>query len=101
MFLIPTKHVIVRLRRTCFAAPAQWEGVTEDRCPVYIKGRHGVLSARIGPAGGDMSTAVAGEELLRLPHEEADALSFEDMKSILAPVFDFSRLKDMPPPLDC
>lgn len=97
MNLSVPKPVVVQLKQTCDVAPAQWEGRTDGDRPVYIKGRHGVLSVRIGPAGGSISEAVRGEELIRIPHKEADALSSEDIMSMLADLLDFSKLREVTP----
>ena len=70
---------------------------TADHRPVYIRAKHGVVSARIGPIDGSISDAVRGEELLRIAHEEADTLSSEDILLLLANTFDFSQLKSVEP----
>ena len=45
---------IVKLERTCFACPEQWEGVTEDGSTVYARERH-----------GEMRVELNGEVILR------------------------------------
>ena len=45
------------------ACPAQWEGRTDDDRPVYVRYRWGYLSVRVGPPGGDTSSAVTGVEV--------------------------------------
>lgn len=87
------KPAIIYLEQTCDIAPAQWEGRTADDRPVYIRGRHRVLSVRIGPMRGSIDDAVRGEEIMHLPHEEADALSSLEMVCLLSKLFDFSQLK--------
>ena len=42
------------------ACPAQWEGRTEGDRPVYVRYRWGYLSVRVGPPGGNLSSAVGG-----------------------------------------
>ena len=54
--------VISDIRQTCTACPSQWEAVTTNNRPVYIRYRHGYLSVQIGFAGGDMKTALDSEE---------------------------------------
>ncbi len=44
-------------------SPAQWEGRTDNGRPVYIRYRWGYLSVRVGPPGGDASSAVVGVEI--------------------------------------
>ncbi len=41
-------------------SPAQWEGRTDDDRPVYVRYRWGYLSVRVGPPGGDTSSAIGG-----------------------------------------
>ena len=88
-----TKPTLIYLEQTCEFTPAQWEGRTADDRPVYIRGRHEVLSVRMGPIRGSIDDAVRGEEIMRLEHEEADVLSSLEMVCLLSNVFDFSKLK--------
>lgn len=44
---------IVQLAKTCDACPAQWEGKLEDGRFVYIRYRHGYLTAGAGPTPDD------------------------------------------------
>lgn len=60
--------VLTELRQTCDACPSQWEGTTDDGRPVYIRFRHGWLSVRLGLKGGDIDSAVRGEEILYMEH---------------------------------
>ena len=48
---------------TSVAAPAQWEGRTEDDRPVYVRYRWGYLSVRVGAPGGEARSAVLGTEI--------------------------------------
>jgi hypothetical protein len=86
------RPIVVRLEQTCQFSPTQWEGRTVDDRPVYIRGRNGFLSVRIGPAGGGILDAVRGREIVRLPHDSADVLSSEDMLGMLVDSLDFSAL---------
>lgn len=64
---------MLRVRRVCQtspACPAQWEGWTSDDRPIYVRYRFGRLSIRLGPEGGDMDSAVTGEEIFSLDHGE-------------------------------
>ena len=54
---------IEKLIQTCSASPSQWEGITEDGKPVYIHYGWGHLSVCIGPKGGDVMSAIEGEEI--------------------------------------
>lgn len=94
------RPVITLLKQTCEVAPAQWEGMTADGRPVYIRGRRGHLFARIGPAGGSILDAVAGTEFAIVPHVEADVLSSEEIICLLADILDFSRLEKVENGLD-
>lgn len=57
-----------RVSQTSPACPAQWEGRTDDDRPVYVRYRFGRLSVRVGPIGGDMDSAVTGDEVLSIDH---------------------------------
>lgn len=57
------KMIIKDLVQTCGACPAQWEFRTFEDRPVYVRYRWGYLSIRIGGAGEDIDSAVAGEEI--------------------------------------
>lgn len=47
------------LRRTCIAAPSQWEGLLEDGRSFYIRYRGGCLALRVSPdATADVTEAV-------------------------------------------
>lgn len=54
--------IITDVVQTCTACPSQWEARTADGRPVYIRYRHGYLSVRVGPVGGDVWSAVRAEE---------------------------------------
>lgn len=43
---------------TCPWVPAQWEGYTADKRPMYVRYRWGQLSIRLGPVGGTILDAV-------------------------------------------
>jgi len=42
---------------TCRACPSQWEGETEDGRAIYVRYRHGYLSAGVGSTMDDAVTA--------------------------------------------
>jgi hypothetical protein len=65
------ENAMLRVKRVCQtspACPAQWEGWTDDGRPLYVRYRFGRLSVRVGPVGGDMDSAVEGEEVFFLEH---------------------------------
>lgn len=52
------------LIQTCDACPSQWDArTTGDDRPVYIRYRHGRLSVRVGPPGGDTDSALSWIEI--------------------------------------
>lgn len=81
---------VVEIRRTCFACPSQWEGWTEDGRPVYIRYRWGRLSVCIGPAGGDIWSAVDGEEILGLQYGPPidGCLTYTELKQLTQDVLE-------------
>lgn len=36
-----TPIIVKELTQTCYACPSQWQGITTDNLPVYIRYRHG------------------------------------------------------------
>jgi hypothetical protein len=54
---------LVKLIRTCIASPSQWDGELDDGRLVYIRFRHGYCSVCVGDVGGDIWSAVRGEEV--------------------------------------
>lgn len=55
---------IFKLKQTCPACPAQWEFITFQNRPVYVRYRWGYLSVSIGSPNGDISSAVRGYEII-------------------------------------
>jgi len=77
---------VERLRRTCSAMPAQWEGLTENGRSIYVRYRHSVL--RIG-VGNDLGRAIDNAFsddavfILRLgPHVSSGMMSFGELKRL-------------------
>jgi hypothetical protein len=73
---------IARIRKTCDACPAQWEGVAADGAKVYVRYRWGGLSVGVGvePLGKDYGNVFSeqiGDSL------DGD-LSFDDLKAATA-----------------
>lgn len=54
---------IEKITQTCSACPSQWEGEFTNGKPFYIRYRWGYLSVREGKKGGDVMSAVSGEEI--------------------------------------
>ena len=50
--------LIAELTQTCDRSPSQWEGRLDDGRTIYIRYRHGQLSVHVGPAGGDLDSAL-------------------------------------------
>jgi len=55
------KIKVVKLKNTCEVCPSQWEGVTDNNEPIYIRFRWNILSVRIGKKGVDIEDAVRGQ----------------------------------------
>lgn len=54
---------ILNLVQTCKFCPSQWEFVTDDNRPVYVRYRWGYLSVRIGQPDENIQNAVGGTEI--------------------------------------
>jgi len=85
---------IKTLVKTCLAAPSQWEGIDLEERPIYIRYRWDVLSVRIGPEGGDLRSAVSGEEILR-KECKSGYIMFPELAVLTEGVLDFSGLYDL------
>ncbi len=70
---------------TCGACPSQWEATTEDNKPVYIRYRWGYLSIREGEIGGDVWSAVDGNEIYgsQLGEDLDGVISWDKVNSIV------------------
>ena len=58
-----TNIKVASLVRTCESCPSQWEGMTVNNRPIYIRYRWGYLSVRIGKEGGSVDDAVGADEV--------------------------------------
>lgn len=85
---------IIKLRKTCFAAPSQWEGVDSEEYPIYIRYRWGKLSVRIGKKRGDVWSAVDGDEIFS-KEKEVGWIMFPELEDWVQGVLDFSDLDDI------
>jgi len=54
---------VKEITNTCGACPAQWEGLTVNNEPIYVRYRWGYLSIRIGPQNSDIMEAVGGKKI--------------------------------------
>lgn len=71
---------VVKIIRTCFACPSQWEGEFSNGDKLYIRYRWGYLSVR-----RDSQDAVNGEEIFgeQVGDGLDGVLRYEDLKSIV------------------
>lgn len=85
---------IIKLEKTCYASPAQWEGKLEDGRMIYIRYRYGNLSISISEnATEDIFDAVEGIELLceDIGDDLDGFIEFKELKSYLEEIFDLSK----------
>jgi len=77
------KLQITKLKKTCEACPAQWEGEDSKGNPIYIRFRWGYLSIRRGKKDEDTMSAIDGEEIFgeKLSDGLDGNLSFEELKN--------------------
>lgn len=77
------KLQITKLRKTCEACPAQWEGEDSKGNPIYIRFRWGYLSIRQEEKGEDIMSAIDGKEIFgeKLSDGLDGSLSFEELKN--------------------
>lgn len=77
---------VTKVRRTCFACPAQWEGKTESGY-VYIRFRWGTLAARYGSTIKD---AIAGPIIFEWHDSDSydGFMAYDDLKKLTAGVLD-------------
>lgn len=71
---------VKELTQTCEACPAQWEGLTTDDRPIYVRYRHGYLSVRLGEKGA--TEAYASPEIFGLEIGEPldGAMAYDELK---------------------
>jgi hypothetical protein len=72
------------LKQTCVMSPSQWKARTGDDRPVYIRYRHGYLSVRIGPQGGDTWSAIDAEEWFgeQLAGDDDPGIELEEVQRV-------------------
>lgn len=82
------KIKIVKMVRTCYACPAQFEGIDEDGYPYYFRYRWGLLSIRKGKKNKDIMTAVKGKEVFsyNIGDELSGFMEYDELKKILKDV---------------
>ncbi len=72
---------LIQLRRTCYASPSQWEGITEDGRHIYIRYRWGRLMMGLGQTP-DQAVSNAGNLLHTQIGDDFDGyMATEDMLS--------------------
>lgn len=79
---------LVNLEQTCVACPSQWEGSTIDGRSVYIRFRHGHLTAGVGPTVDDACRAFVNLASLRVGDEYDGVMSTDQMLARLAHVLE-------------
>ena len=80
--------------RTCCGCPAQWDAVTTDDIPVYIRYRWSRLSVRLGDKDGPMKSAVMGEEIFSKEMDStglSGVMSFDELCEITKDIIEFPK----------
>jgi len=80
--------------RTCGGCPAQWDAVTTDNIPVYIRYRWSYLSVRLGDKDGPIKSAVMGEEIFGKETDStglSGVMSFDELREITKDVIEFPK----------
>ncbi len=73
---------VIKVNRTCTAAPSQWDGWTDDNRKVYIRFRRGWLSINVGDVGDDSEFAGVGGNLVynqQIGNEFNSYLSYKEL----------------------
>ena len=84
--------LVKEIEQTLVACPSQWEGITDDDRPIYIRYRWGFLSVRIGPPGDKSEfAAVRGKEIFRkkLGGANDGILSHEELVEVTSGLIQF------------
>jgi hypothetical protein len=91
------KIKIVKMERTCWAAPSQWEAIDSEQYPYYFRYRHGLLSVRKGKKKKNIMTAVQGEEIFsyNLGDEYAGYMEYKQLKDILKDVMELPEIENV------
>ena len=92
--MIKVKNIIL----TCIACPAQWEGITEDNCIVYIRYRHGKLRIHKGLPGYDIKDTLKSDRIIfekTLTTEDDGWLDYEDLKIIAKDLLELPEIEDV------
>jgi len=73
---------VTSITQTSGACPSQWEGITEDGRPIYVRYRWGYLSIRLGGKDGNIRDAVSGKEIIgkQIGGPWDGVLSYEGLK---------------------
>jgi len=86
---------IIKLEKTCYASPAQWEGKLESGHLIYIRYRYGNLSISISEnVTENIFEAIEGIELLceNIGDGLDGFIEFKELKPYLEEIFDLSKL---------
>ena len=70
------------LRQTTMTTPSQWEAISDDGRPVYVRYRHSERTVRVGPIGGSISEAIAATPVIDMSTGEkgSSMLSWEEVE---------------------
>ena len=85
---------VKEIRLTCSACPEQWEGLTNDDCPVYVRYRHGFLTVQVGEKGKDTMSAVKSNKILNIVVDDYYGLGYSEMKRLTKDVIKFPEIEN-------
>ena len=79
------------IRKTCYACPAQWEGLTDDGRHVYVRYRWGWLTVQVASAPGKGIDYLRGPFLVeqRLGDDLDGTLSYDDLRFVTKDVLEW------------
>jgi len=88
---------LVKLKKTCSACPAQWEGKLEDGRMVYVRYRWGYLSVRVSEnKTEDITDAVRGKEIfgVGVGDSMSGTLEFVELVGVTGHILDYSNVQE-------
>jgi hypothetical protein len=91
------KYVVKSIKQTCYACPAQWEGLTTNFEPIYVRERWDHLSIRIGKIGKGIESAVNGKPILEMNVDGFGSFQYEQLKQIAPDLIQFPEQMDNNP----
>jgi len=79
------------------ASPTQWHGTVHGDRPAYVRYRWGFLGIRVGPPGGDESSAVSGIVIFgeQIGDEWDGAIEWSIVRDIIKPLSLSRILKEL------